>query len=129
MRDILQLVRQYGKPTHFCHISTAAEIHYLTEAKEEGLPITVGVCPHHLYLTEDDVATLGPLGMMKPELKTSADRDALWAALESLVSSILSNPTTHRTPWTRNSLANRRMGCRGWRRPCRCCASPSTKVG
>ena len=36
--DILQLVRQYGKKTHFCHISTADEIRYLTDAKEEGLP-------------------------------------------------------------------------------------------
>lgn len=83
VRNILQLVRQYGKRTHFCHISTADEIRYLTAAKEEGLPITVGVCPHHLYLTADDVVTLGPLGMMKPELKTKTDQAALWAAIDS----------------------------------------------
>lgn len=83
VRDILALVRQHGKRTHFCHISTAEEIRYLTDAKEEGLPVTLGVCPHHLYLTEDDVATLGPLGMMKPELKTKADQAALWTALEA----------------------------------------------
>lgn len=81
--QILDLVRQHQKRTHFCHISTAEEIRYLTAAKEEGLPITVGVCPHHLYLTEDDLSVLGPLGLMKPELKTRADQAALWAALES----------------------------------------------
>lgn len=81
--EILALVRQYGKRTHFCHISTAEEIGYLTAAKEEGLPITIGVCPHHLYLTEDDLGALGPLGLMKPELKTKADQAALWAALQS----------------------------------------------
>ena len=81
--DILELVRQYGKRTHFCHISTAEEIRYLTAAKEEGLPVTVGVCPHHLYLTEDDLPALGPLGMMKPELRTKADQAALWAALQN----------------------------------------------
>lgn len=81
--DILALVRQYGKRTHFCHISTADEIRYLTDAKHEGLPITIGVCPHHLYLTENDVATLGPLGLMKPELKTQADQDTLWEALQA----------------------------------------------
>ena len=79
--DILELVRKHRKHTHFLHISTAEEIRYLTEAKNEGLPITIGVCPHHLYLTQDDVPALGGFGMMKPELKTVADRDALWAAL------------------------------------------------
>jgi dihydroorotase (multifunctional complex type) len=79
--DILALVRKYRRFTHFCHISTAYEIDLLREAKHEGLPISVGVCPHHLYLTQDDVATLGAFGRMKPELKTAADRDALWAAI------------------------------------------------
>ncbi|MBN1967010.1 MAG: amidohydrolase family protein [Anaerolineae bacterium] len=83
VRDVLALVREYGRRTHFCHISTAQEIAYLTEAKAEGLPVTVGVTPHHLFLTEADVAMLGPLGLMKPELKTQADQDALWAAIDS----------------------------------------------
>jgi carbamoyl-phosphate synthase/aspartate carbamoyltransferase/dihydroorotase len=81
--DILALVRQYGKRTHFCHISSADEIRALTAAKDEGLPITIGVCPHHLYLTQNDVASLGALGLMKPELKTQADVDALWAAVQN----------------------------------------------
>jgi carbamoyl-phosphate synthase/aspartate carbamoyltransferase/dihydroorotase len=79
--DILALVRKYRRFTHFCHISTTYEIDLLRAAKSKGLPISVGVCPHHLYLTQDDVATLGALGRMKPELKTTADRDALWAAI------------------------------------------------
>jgi carbamoyl-phosphate synthase/aspartate carbamoyltransferase/dihydroorotase len=80
--ELLALVRQYRRRTHFLHISTAEEIRYLTAAKEEGLPVTIGVCPHHLWLTEADIATLGGFGRMKPELKTAADRDALWAALQ-----------------------------------------------
>jgi carbamoyl-phosphate synthase/aspartate carbamoyltransferase/dihydroorotase len=79
--DILALVRQYRAPTHFCHISLAEEIAYLRAAKAEGLPVTIGVTPHHLFLTEDDITRLGALGRMKPELKTQADQDALWAAL------------------------------------------------
>lgn len=79
--DILALVRHHRKRTHFLHICTAREIRYLQAAKEEGLPVTVGVCPHHLYLTEDDERTLGAFGIMKPGLKTAADRDALWKAI------------------------------------------------
>ncbi len=79
--DILALVRRYRKHTHFCHISMAEEIALLRAAKAEGLPVSVGVTPHHLFLTERDVITLGALGRMKPELKTAADQAALWDAL------------------------------------------------
>jgi dihydroorotase len=80
--EILDLVRQTGRRTHFCHISTAEEISYLTQARNERLPISIGVTPHHLYLNQDDISTLGPLGLMKPELKTSADQQALWDAVK-----------------------------------------------
>ncbi|HEX3053343.1 MAG TPA: hypothetical protein VHP83_21975, partial [Aggregatilineaceae bacterium] len=75
--EILDLVRRYRTPTHFCHISTAEEIGLLRQAKAEELPVTLGITPHHLFLTEDDVQTLGALGRMKPELKTKADQQAL----------------------------------------------------
>lgn len=80
--EILELVRRWRTPTHFCHISTAGEIALLAAAKADGLPVSVGVTPHHLFLTEDDLSALGALGRMKPELKTRADRDALWDAIE-----------------------------------------------
>ena len=80
--DILELVRNYRRPTHFLHISAKQEIDLLTQAKEEGLPITIGVCPHHLFLTEADLSALGALGLMKPELKTKGDQQALWQAIE-----------------------------------------------
>jgi carbamoyl-phosphate synthase/aspartate carbamoyltransferase/dihydroorotase len=89
VRDILALVRKYNRKTHFLHISTQLEIELLTQAKEEGLPVTVGVCPHHLFLTEDDVSTLGAYGRMKPELKTQADQNALWSAIDNGVVDII----------------------------------------
>mgnify|MGYP005847061775 CR=1 FL=1 len=79
--QVLALVRQYRKPTHFCHISTADEIRALRAAKADGLPVSVGVTPHHLYLTQNDISALGALGYMKPELKAEADRQALWDAI------------------------------------------------
>ncbi len=87
--DILELVRKYNRKTHFLHISTQLEIELLKQAKEEGLPVTVGVCPHHLFLTEDDLSTIGAYGHMKPELKTKADQQALWNAIESGIVDII----------------------------------------
>ncbi len=93
---ILELVRRTGKHTHFCHVSTAEEIGYLRAARAEGLPISIGVTPHHLYLTEDDVPRLGGFGRMKPELRTRTDVDALWAAvIDGLVDVIESDHAPH----------------------------------
>src|SRR5690606_13318522 len=47
------------------------------------------VTPHHLYLTEADLPVLGALGLMKPTLKTAADRDALWQAISDGVIDIV----------------------------------------
>lgn len=80
--ELLQLVRETGASVHFCHVSSAAEVSALRAAKAEGLPLTVGVTPHHLYLTENDGARLGPFGLVKPPLKTEADVRALWEAVE-----------------------------------------------
>lgn len=96
VEDLLALVRKHRKPTHFCHISAADELRALAAAKADGLPVSVGVCPHHLYLTQDDIAFLGPLALMKPELKTKADRDALWDGLRSgLVDIVESDHAPH----------------------------------
>jgi carbamoyl-phosphate synthase/aspartate carbamoyltransferase/dihydroorotase len=79
--EILALVNRYHVPTHFCHISTAQEIAYLYAAKEKGLPVTIGVTPHHLFLMNTDIPRLGSLGLMKPTLKTKGDQASLWDAL------------------------------------------------
>lgn len=96
VNEILQLVRRYRKTTHFCHISTAQEIAQLIAAKNEGLPVTIGVCPHHLYFTQDDLNTLGSRGLMKPELKSKTDQAALWKAVsEGIVDVIESDHAPH----------------------------------
>jgi len=89
VRELLELVRKYRRKTHFLHISTAEEIADLRAAKEEGLPITVGVCPHHLFLTEQAIKTLGTFAFMKPSLKTQKDVDALWDAIRDGVVDVI----------------------------------------
>ena len=96
--DILRLVAKYRRKTHFLHISTAFEIALLTEAKNAGLPVTVGVCPHHLWLTENDERALGAFARMKPGLKTAADRDALW---DAMVSGVVDVVESDHAPHTR----------------------------
>ena len=54
-RDIA-LARLTGGRVHFQHVSTAGAVRLVRAAKEEGLPVTAEVTPHHLTLTDDWVA-------------------------------------------------------------------------
>jgi carbamoyl-phosphate synthase/aspartate carbamoyltransferase/dihydroorotase len=78
----LQLVRTYKRRLHVCHVSLASEVSLIKAAKKQGLSVTAGVCPHHLWLTEKDVKKLGAYGIMKPPLATQKDQDALWVGLK-----------------------------------------------
>ena len=67
-----------GQKIHVCHVSNRAELEPILKAKREGLDVTCGVTPHHLFLTDKDRERLGNFGAVKPELKPKADQDYLW---------------------------------------------------
>lgn len=79
----IALAKKYKKALHVCHI-TADQIATVIKAKKEGLAISSEVCPHHLFLTQDDVKNLGPLGMMKPPLLSKSDQKKLWDNLDKI---------------------------------------------
>lgn len=70
------------KRTHICHLSSRSELEFVMRAKDAGLPITCGVTPHHLFLTDKDAEKLGPYGYMKPFLKSKSDQDFIWQHLD-----------------------------------------------
>lgn len=89
------LAAVYERPVHFCHISRREEIELIAAAKGRGLPITCEVAPHHLYLTADDAARLGPFGDMRPVLGSRSDVAALWEHLADTVDCIATDHAPH----------------------------------
>lgn len=81
---VLDIMKNTPRPVHFCHISMAYELKQITDAKNAGLPVTCGVTPHHLFLTEEDAKRLGPFALMKPELKTREDVSYLWQHFDEI---------------------------------------------
>jgi len=73
----LELVAFTGARYHVAHISTAASVRAVRDAKRRGLPVTAEVTPHHFTLT--DVACCGYDTATKcaPPLRTAADIAAL----------------------------------------------------
>jgi dihydroorotase len=82
LRD-LALAELTGGRLHLAHLSTAGAVRALREAKRRGLRVTAEVTPHHLALTDEDVARSGydTSFKMNPPLRSRADRDALRQAL------------------------------------------------
>jgi dihydroorotase len=79
-RDI-ELARETGGRLHLQHLSAAKSVDLVREAKQAGLAVTAEVTPHHLTLTEDDVAQLDTNYKMYPPLRARTDRATLVGAL------------------------------------------------
>jgi dihydroorotase len=72
-----------GARVHFQHLSCAASVEAVADAKARGWRVSAEVSPHHLLLTEEDVRTMDTRMKMHPPLATEADRQALIAGLRS----------------------------------------------
>lgn len=81
---VMKTLAAVPKQTHICHVSSEAELTFVMKAKDAGLPITCGVTPHHLFLTNEDADRLGPYGHMKPYLKTQKDVDFIWNHMDAV---------------------------------------------
>lgn len=79
-RDI-GLVRLTGARMHFLHLSSAGSVELLRRAKQAGLPVTAEVTPHHLVLTDAEVASFDPMFKVNPPLRSGDDVAALRGAL------------------------------------------------
>lgn len=82
--EVIKNVERTHKKTHFCHISLRTDLEQIMEAKDKGLPITCGITPHHLFLTQEDAEKLGPYGKMKPYLKSLKDVAFLWKQIDAI---------------------------------------------
>jgi dihydroorotase len=85
-RDVA-LAERLRVPVHVCHLSTAAAVAAVREAKGRGVPVTAEAAPHHLALSDEDLLRTLPGGdpdahlKMNPPLRALADRDAVVAGL------------------------------------------------
>lgn len=68
-----------NRAIHVCHVARKEEILLIKAFKEKGLKVTCEVCPHHLFLSTEDVERLGPdKSEVRPKLVSLEDQQALW---------------------------------------------------
>lgn len=76
LRD-LALARVTGARLHLLHLSTAAAVAAVRQAKAAAVAVTAEVTPHHLVLTEDALSGYDTVFKVNPPLRTAADVAAL----------------------------------------------------
>lgn len=75
---VLALAEQVGRRVHICHVSTGYELALIRAARARGLDVTCEVTPHHLFLSTEDEAKIGPLGQVNPPLRHPREVELLW---------------------------------------------------
>src|SRR5947207_6943672 len=80
-RDLL-LNRTIGCRYHVQHISTAGSVELIRRAKQDRLPVTTEVSPHHLLLTDETCRTYDTNFKMNPPLRTDKDVAACIAGVK-----------------------------------------------
>jgi len=97
-RDI-QLVGKFRSAPvryHAQHISTEGAVKLIRQAKQDQLPVTCEVTPHHLLLTENCCAEYDTNYKVNPPLRTEKDIEALRNAVgEGLIDALSSDHAPH----------------------------------
>ena len=81
IRLALDLAGETGCALHIVHVSSAAGVRLVEEARARGVDGTCETCPHYLVLNEDDLARLGAIAKCAPPLRAESERRALLEAV------------------------------------------------
>jgi dihydroorotase len=121
-RDIA-LLQKIGGRYHVLHTSTARSLRAIAAAKAKCLAVTCEASPHHLLLTDEDVAMtkpprsaadLNPMRKMNPPLRSESDRAALEEALcNGLVDAVATDHAPHHSDEKARGMVDAPFGVTG----------------
>jgi dihydroorotase len=94
LHTIFELVRVSGARVHLSHLSSAAGVALMRQAKAEGLPVTCDVTINHVHLTDVDIGYFNSQFRLDPPLRSQRDRAAIRAGLaDGTIDAICSDHT------------------------------------
>lgn len=112
-RDIM-LAKDTGAHLHLCHCSTESSVSMVRYAKQEGIPVSAEVCPHHFILTSDDMVPGDTNYKMNPPLRSKGDVEALRQGLSEGVMEVISTDhAPHSAEEKNNSMLRAPFGIVG----------------
>jgi dihydropyrimidinase len=83
----MAFARAADAPVHIVHLSCAAALRHVAEAKARGVRAHAETCPHYLTLTDERYLEPDPVlcacSVISPPLRPANDRAAMWQGLAS----------------------------------------------
>ena len=96
----LRLVALTGARYHVAHVSTAAAIGAIRQAKAAGLPVTCDTAPPYFALNETAIGDYRTFAKLSPPLRSEADRRAV---VEGLCDGTIDAIASDHAPWDQDS--------------------------
>ncbi|MGX4734009.1 allantoinase AllB [Kitasatospora griseola] len=78
---LLDCARRTGARVHLLHVSSAAVLPLLRQARADGVRVTAETCPHYLTLAAEQVPDGDTAFKCCPPIRDAANRELLWQAL------------------------------------------------
>lgn len=90
--EVIELARRTGARVHILHLSSAEALPLISQAKRDGVRLTVETCPHYLTLTAEQVPDAATAYKCCPPIREAANRELLWQGLlEGTIDCIVSD--------------------------------------
>jgi dihydroorotase len=96
-RDLI-LAAESGARVHFRQVTTAEGFDLIRAAKAKGLPITCGITPAHLFLSDQASSGYRTFARLSPPLRSERDRLACIAAIADGTIDVISSGHDPRGP-------------------------------
>ena len=96
-RDLM-LVEETGAALHFRQVTTARGFDLIRDAKAKGLPVTCGITPAHLFLSDTAIGDFRTFARLSPPLRSEDDRHACLAAVADGTIDVLASGHDPRGP-------------------------------
>jgi dihydroorotase len=94
LHTIFELVRATGARVHLSHLSSAAGVALVRQAKAEGLAVSCDVTINHVHLIDVDIGYFNSQFRLDPPLRSQRDREAIRAGLaDGTIDAICSDHT------------------------------------
>jgi allantoinase len=79
--DIINLAERYSARAHILHLSSAAALPMIADARRRGVALTVETCPHYLTFCAEEIPDGATEFKCCPPIRSAVNRELLWAGL------------------------------------------------
>jgi allantoinase len=79
---LISLAEEFHTPIHIVHLASAQALPLIADARNRGVPITVETCMQYLWFAAENIPDGATEYKCAPPIRSRANREALWAALE-----------------------------------------------